>query len=425
MKKILFLLLLIPGLMFATPQAESEGITLAVEMDWKISNEGQAYGWKEGDETWYADHVIKEFTEATGISVEIVEVKTDDNTTKKLDAMIAAGMAPNVYADYGGRAGMYAGPQMALPLNKYISGEVIDRYFPSYIEMFTKGGNLYALPLTSWATMGTINLDLLKLIGMESIVDDGLTFDEVYQAGKKLRDLGDYYATYLFANQSGGDYWIYTYWLGGFGARIYNQDGTIALNSPEGRAAITEMKRWYDEGLINKGAPGEGPGEYLGAFGGGNVLTANGGIGPVRSVANSGSFNAALIGTPRAPGVEFAPVATGPDIVLAFNTGTDADKRASARLVEWIAGERYQAARPGRFPSMFGVAEGVEDDPLWRQNVDYMEEHGVFYHGIGSKRYQEIRALWFPMIQAILTGELTVEEGLARFEKEGNAIIAR
>ena len=72
---------------------------------------------------------------------------------------------------------------------------------------------------------------------------------------------------------------------------------------------------------------------------------------------------------------------------------------------------------------MFGVP-GL-DTFWWKENVDYMEEHGVFYHGIGSKGYTEIRALWFPMIQAILANELTVEEALTRFEREGNEIIAR
>lgn len=72
---------------------------------------------------------------------------------------------------------------------------------------------------------------------------------------------------------------------------------------------------------------------------------------------------------------------------------------------------------------MFGV--GGNEDPDFIENLRLLEENGVFYQGIGTRHYQEIRALWFPMIQAILTDELTVEEGLARFEKEGNAIIAR
>ena len=419
MKKLFLLLLIIPGILFAGG-VEPERITLAIASDYIAAPQCEAMGWAEGL-MWWADIVMPEFIER-GIDVEVLPVASDDNTTKKLDGLIAAGLTPNVYTDYAGRVGLYAKAGMAAPLDKYLNSSVIKQYFPDYIDMFTTDKKVYALPMTAWSTMGVINLDLLDQIGMNDIIEDGLTFDEVYEAGKALKALGDdYYGTYLFANQAGGDYWTYSFWLGGFGAEIYNEDGTIGLNSPEGRAALNTMKKWFDEGIFNPGAAGEDAVEYLQSFITGKVLTMSSNSG----MAHTNDFKGATIGTPRAPGVKFAPVATGPDAVLAFDIGTEAEKKVAASLVEWIASARFQEpqAKAGRSPSMFGIPGS--EDPAWKENIAYMEEHGVYYHGVGSKGYAEIRALFFPMIQAILSDELTVEEALSRFEKEGNEVIAR
>ena len=420
MKKLFLLMLIIPGLLFAGGGEESLEISLAIELDMEAAPECKVMGWELGQ--WYEDIIIPEFTELTGIPVEIFAIHIDDNTTKKLDAMIMAGLTPNAYTDYAGRVGLYARPGIAAPLNKYIKRDIINQYFQSYRDMFTVDGDLYALPTTSWSTAGLINLDILEAIDMEYILEDGLTYDEVYEAGKAVKALGDdYYGTYLFASQSGGDYWIYSYWLGGHGAKLYNDDGTIGLNTPEGIQALTTLKKFADDGILNPGASGISPGEYLSAFNGGNVLTISGNA----NMASKKGSRVMVIGTPRAPGVEFAPVATGPDAAMVFNTGTNAEKNAAAKLVELLASAKYQEpkAKIGRYPSMFGVPGS--DEVWWKEAVSYMEEHGVMYHGIGGPHYQEIRALWFPMIQAILTDELTVEEAVARFEKEGNEVIAR
>jgi len=420
LRKLVFLLLIIPGILFAGGQEEPEQLRLAIAADYLATGQCEAMGWEES--MWYEELVMPAFKEEYGIDVELLPVQADDNSTKKLDALIAAGLTPNAYIDYAGRVGLYAKPGMATPLNKYIEQDVIDQYFESYIDMFSTDGELYALPTKAWTTMGVINLTILKAIDMEYILEDGLTYDEVYEAGKAVKKLGDdYYGTALFANQAGGDYWIYSFWLGGHGAKLYNEDGTIGLNTPEGINALTTMKRFSQDGILNPGAAGFGPGEYLNLFNAGKVLTMS--MGPQYAVIDS--FEAATIGTPRVPGVEFAPVATGPDATMVFNTGTDGEKKAAAKLVEFLASKRWQEpqARSGAYPTMRDVPGS--DAVWWQEAVDYTEKHGVMYHGIGSAHYQEIRALWFPMVQAILTDELTVEEAVARFEKEGNAIIAR
>ena len=420
MKKLFLLLLIIPGILFAGGGEEPGEISLAISADSLAVGQRKVMGWQEA--LWYEELILPAFLEETGIQVKLVPVQTEDNTTKKLDGLIAAGLTPNAYIDYAGRVGLYAKPGMAAPLNKYIKRDIINQYFQSYRDMFTVDGDLYALPTTAWSTMGVINLDLLEAIGMEDILEDGLTYDEVYDAGKALKALGDdYYGTFLFASQSGGDYWIYSFWLGGHGAKLYNDDGTIGLNTPEGIAALTTMKKFADDGILNPGAGGISPGEYLAGFVSGKVLTMSAG----GHYAALEDFRAATVGTPRVPGVEFAPVATGPDATLVFNTGTNAEKNMAAKLVTFLASARWQEpqAKVGRFPSMFGVPGS--DEVWWKETVAYMEEHGVMYHGIGGPQYQEIRALWFPMVQAILANELTVKEAVARFEKEGNEAIAR
>ena len=420
--------------LFANGNVESESpeekivLTLAVESDWDY-DKSDVVSW------YYQDFICKEFTEKTGVEVSIIPTKTMLNTTEQLERMINGGLIPSVYADYAGRVGLFANSKkLALPLNKYLSESFISQYYPSFIEMFSDKGDLYALPLTGWVQGGHVNLTALDKVGMGGVLDKGyITYDDVYVAAKKLKAIDpEYYATAVFANQAGGDYWMYVFWLSGHGAQIYNEDGTVGLNSPEGFAALSLMKKWYDEGLIPFGAAGLGPGDFIGSIGTGKLVSWAFGVGGRDRIVeydNGDTYEWVDLHTtaPRVEGIEKVPLATGPDAVLAFNTGTEAEKKAAVELVAHIASAKYQQQRvneDNRYPSMFSV-EIPADNPNFAIMNKQLAENGTFDHGVGTPTHAEMRELWISMIQAILTDEATVEDALANFEKQGNIAIYR
>lgn len=406
--------------MFAEGAAEGGPVTslvLAVENDWDI-NSG-AEGTKEV--LWYRDIVAAEFFEATGIEVRIVKGVTGNEPTP-VKSRVMAGEMPNVYADYAGRIGQFS--PLALNLEEYLSPDIIGQYFPSYIEMLTRARHVFALPLTSWSTVGHVNLDAFKAAYMPDVLEDGIvTYDEVYTAAKRLQSDGYFAAPIFAAGSGGGDYWLYTYWLAGHGAKLYNDDGTVAVNSPEGIEALTMMKAWYDEGLIAFGAAGLEVGDFINQINTGKMITYSFGMGAV----GGREWNDVHTTTPRVSAdIKQVPVATGPDAVMAFDTGTDAERQASAQLVKWIASRQYQDARVqagGRFPSMYGVELPEDIDPNMEATIRVTEENGVMNMGMATLWYGAMRLEWMSLLQAIFSEDETVEDAIAIFERNGNRFI--
>lgn len=414
---------------FAKSEPEEQpplSLSLAVEGDW------DADGNPDTPQLYYAGYVAKEFTNLTGIDVKIVSVKSDDNTTKRLEAMIMAGLIPNVYSDYGGRVGLFTasrkdvfdGRVQAVALDEYLPERILVKYFPDYLAMFSHSGHVYALPLTSWAVVGHLNRTLVKQAGMEFILDDGIvTYDEVEAVTKKLGE--GYYATSVFAKQSGGDYWIIDYWLAGHGARMYDENRNLVVNNPQAVAALTLMKRWYAEGLIPFGVVADGPGEFIANIEAKKLVSFTYGL-DARPEEVRGWDNMHFRGV-SLQGIEKIPVATGVDAVLAFKVDDEEKQRAAVKLVEHIASAKYQQFRVDvqqRFPSMFNINVKT-GSPNHQIMVDNLEKNGVFDHGVGTAYYQEIRAEWLLMIQKILTGEESIEIALATMQENGNKIIAK
>jgi len=350
--------------------------------------------------------------------------------------MIRADLIPNVYWDYGGRAGLYTQPGIGLPLNDYLGQETIDKYYPSYIDMFSTDGILYGLPCTSWATVGWVDTELLEQAGAMDVLDDGIfTYEELEDVTRALRkDGGEYYATGLFAAETGGDYYLYTFWLAGHGAKLYNIDGSIALNSPEGIEALELLKRWYDDGLLPYGAAGLKDIDYAAQLlYEGNTVAAS-----YAAAVPAIEFDPLFMSTVHKLDVEFAPVASGIQVVVAFDTGTEEQKKAAAELVKYIASAENQQMRVdrGRFPSMFGV-DLSNMRPKIKIAAENMAVNGVFDMGLGKPHYVAMRFLWQTMLQAILTNDTdewakdlgkktdgSIAGALAVFEERGNELIA-
>ena len=419
---------------FASPPAEKAEpgqvkVVLAAEGDFPIYPEGPMY---------FADLIIPEFEAQTGAKVFVVNVNSPNDTTERLDMLISADRMPNVYWAYGGRAGIYASaPDKTLPLNDYIDQETIDKFYPSYIEMFSRDGNLYGLPCTSWATVGSVNGDILDRANGRGILDDGiLTYDELAEVTRKLRaDGSEYYASGLFAAETGGDYYLYTFWLAGHGAVLYNTDGSIGLNSPEGIEALTLMKDWYDEGLLPFGAAGLKDTDYTGQYIASDNTVA---ISHTPSDGATWNFVPIIMQGVRKLSVDKSPVASGIQVVVAFNTGTNAEKAAAAELVKLISSAKYQQIRvdAGRFPSRFDV-DTSNIAECYQIGIQNMADNGVFNMGLGTRHYVAMRFLWQTMIQSILTNDTvewakdlgfyndgTIAGTLAVFEDRGNELIA-
>jgi len=86
--------------------------------------------------------------------------------------------------------------------------------------------------------------------------------------------------------------------------------------------------------------------------------------------------------------------------------------------------QRIMVVVNGRFASKKSVGTDIViNNPSWNVATDIILRNGTFDTGVGLEKYSEVRGLWPPTLQAIFSGELTVQEAVDRFVKEGNKVL--
>lgn len=432
MKKIhilLFMLvLLIPAMVFSEGAKEGEERSLILGMQ---GGDPSAFMTREGIKLepgsgikLYRDIILKGFK----YGVEVISTAADD-TTIKLDTMLAGGDQPDVYVDYQGRINKFANSEFALEI--VLTAEEKADYFPATLGSVTKDGKLYALPGMAWAAIMIVNKELIESVDMGHHLEDGQwTTDEFIEVVKAVQaEYGkDYYGYIIFASGAGGDYWSSFGWIAGHGAKLY-EDGKIVIDRPEGVAALKWMYSLQETGIVMPGVAGITYHPNLAAMASNIVVAQGGSTGNLVSTKltdGSGEITPVLMRYPNIPGVDKVPMAVGPDAVMCFKTGNALMEKRAIELARYINRpeiQEYLVMTGRKFPSRKSVRNVNIDDFAWSAVNKLLQENGIFDMGVGLTKYTAVRNLWPPTMQAIFIGELTVEEALARFVKEGSAIL--
>lgn len=368
---------------------------------------------------FYADYLFGDQ------DVEFTWYSPGDGAAQPIDLDIAAGAEPDIYHDYLGRVSKYANGRYAAALDEILPEGTAEAYIPSFLDLMTKDGNLYGLPESAWAQCLVVNVTLLERVGMGDALDGGLTMDEFMEASRLVSELGEgYYGFVLFAATTAGDYWHLGF-IPGFGAKLFDNN-EIALGSQAGLEAM----QWYaDYPYAMPGPAGLDFSEMFGSIISGRVLAQGGSWGHLTAGTDAyeagtidAPFDVALTTYPSVDGVNQVPLALGPDGAMIFKGH---ESPAAIRALMTLTGERsqrFRVAMEGRFSSLKAL-EGLRNDEGHAALSNLIAENGVFDLGLSLTEYTLVRGLIPPMFQAIYTGELSVEDAVARFVEEGNAAL--
>ena len=380
---------------------------------------------------FYADYVFAD------MDVELTFYSPGaTGSAQPIDLDIAAGKGPDIYYDYMGRTSKYANARYAVDIAPYVGQEVLDQYIPSFLALMNKDGVQYGLPGEAWISTMIVNKTLLERVGMGEVIDDrAWTMDEFMEASRRVKALReDFYGYMLFSATSGGDYWFLGF-LPSFGANLYD-NGKIGLNTPEGIRALEWYRDYAKEGLAPPGASALGFSDFLASFQTGKFLAyahspSNAGptgfeTGKLAFEAGNSDYEYEMVvcAFPSATGNP-VPLAIGPDGGMIFRKPSGVSHEMIDAFLA-LTGKRNQEWRvntDSRWSSL-KVLDIHPDGMQWAAGNEVLLANGVWDMGIGLAEYGAVRALVPPLFQAIYTGELTVQEAVDRFEKEGNAALA-
>lgn len=173
-----------------------------------------------------------------------IEVVPWDTLLQRLTTDVAGGSAPDI-SIIGTRWLLdFASQGVAEPIDGYLTPEFKGTFIDTFMAPSVIDGKIMGLPVAASARAMMVNMDLYEKAG----ATPPKTWDEFYEASKKIAALPDTFAFGLQGKEIETDaYFYYALWT--HGGDILKADGTSGLDSPEALEAAKLYKKMIDEGL--------------------------------------------------------------------------------------------------------------------------------------------------------------------------------
>jgi len=360
------------------------------------------------------------------VTVTQLGLDLSDGSTMTMDALLAAGLAPNVYSDYIGRVSKYLVPEYALPLNDVVRD--LDMYLPGVLEPYTRDGNVMGLPQPGGAQGMVINADLMRAIGFEVRWNWTIAeFLEMCELVRRHYD-GEKWGTGMFAANQSGDYLINN-WFASFNVDYY-QGGDYTkttIASSGGEKVYRFFQMLVRGGYIPEGAETLTDDDYVLYWARGELAATAffpSWVKPYQDVvAEQGYdvFEYRFVPFPSEDG-KGTPTYVSNAAIVVQNTGTEADIWA-ARFAEyfndgWV---QTQISNTLAIPNR-SDAEFLPDNDRVAETARIVADYGIMDVGLTTPFFAPRRPLHFPILQDVLRLRVTPEEGIARYEAALNSV---
>lgn len=196
---------------------------------------------------FFQDCVDQYNTEQDEVEVVLEQIPWDDYNGTKMVTAFASGEGPDVFLTAPGLFLKYASSDALMPLNDYISPEVLEDFSESSIEGVSVDGEILAIPFE----MELLGLWYDKTALSEAGVEVPTTWDELYEAAKALTTDSRYGFTMETAK---GTHQLFEWYpfLWQTGNNVYTEEKDAAALNKEDVIENLELKRqMFEEGCAN------------------------------------------------------------------------------------------------------------------------------------------------------------------------------
>ncbi len=196
--------------------------------------------------------LVTEFTENTGIQVEMIRQPTDtDQRRQSLVTALRAGKGdPDVFLMDVAWAGQFAASDWLADLGEYTSPRDLDAFFARVVrEADHYDGTLIALPVYIDGGVLYYRTDLLEEIGHSSPPQ---TWNELVSFSREImREKENLYGFVWQGAQYEGLICNFLEFAGSNGGGIRIEDGSVHVNSPENREAVELMRSLIHDSKVS------------------------------------------------------------------------------------------------------------------------------------------------------------------------------
>jgi multiple sugar transport system substrate-binding protein len=389
--KAKFWLITASGLALAAPAfAEQVSIDL-----WTIDRPGE-----------YHYVMAEEFMKANpDIKVNVRSVQFED-MVNDLARAVASGEAPDVTYIDNPEVALFASRGLLLDLKPLIAKSSVikpEEIYPGPLASVTYDSGIYGIPRGANTIALYYNADMYKAAGLDP-ENPPKTWDELYAAAKVLTkpDQNIYGLAFSAVGTEEGTFQFLP-WLqmaGGDFDKVNTEGGVMAL---------TEWKKFLDDGLASPDTLIRGQWDSTGTFNAGNAAMSISGPWELPRMSTEAKFDyrVALLPTPKADSPRASALGEGDNVILA---NTD-QPEAAFKFVE------YMYAQMPRVWNEFGYMPAY---PVEVSDPKYPGAYAAFVESMKYARNRGPHPEWPKIskaiqqaIQSTLTGQEPAEQALA------------
>jgi len=359
---------------------------------------------------------------------------------QKLLTQILSGKSPEVLQVAYGEVKALAAEGAFLDLTgDFASYE--ENYYPEIWELALSDGKLYGVPWLGHTIQLVYNKNMFEEAG---ITAPPATWEELYEVAKKLTvdkdgdGKPDQFGIGLSGKQGPDLTWMFGMFAAQAGAKLVKEEGgryQVALNSPEGIQAL----EFYTKLLKETSPP-----DSLNKDGGGvmadfrNQVVAMELQGPwgVPDVWKAGNpFEVGVAEVPAGPAGRATEVTA---YLLSVPVGVEGDKlAASKKLIEFLASkpaqEQIMKGEVGDdgnyYPFRIPIRKDLADTAYFKDHPEFLVyQKGLEYPFtlVPVPQWQQVSdEIYQSVLNQVVSGSLSAEEGLKMLEERGNEILAK
>lgn len=359
-----------------------------------------------------------------------VKLETIDFTSgpEKITTAIEAGTAPDVLFDAPGRIITYGKNGKLADLNDLFTDEfVADVNNDNLIQASKAGDTAYMYPISSAPFYMALNKAMLEDAGVLDLVKDGWTTDDFEKVIKALKDKG-YNPGSLFANGQGGDQGTRAFLANLYSGSVTDAEVTkYTTDQPNFVKALEKAAGWIKDGYMMNGSQYNG-GDDIQNFANGQtsytILWAPSQNGIQAQLLEASKVEVVEVPFPSDDGkADLEYLVNG---FAVFNNGDEAKVAAAKKFIQFICDDEEwgpkNVVRTGAFPVRTSYGKLYDTERMETISA-WTEYYSPYYNTIDG--FAEMRALWFPMLQAVSNGEESAADALANFTKQANETITK
>jgi len=292
----------------------------------------------------FTDEQEKEFLEEHPW-IKLNKVVKEGDPGNEFYQAVAAGTAPDFINASFTMMDKFIAAGVVEPLNNYLdSWDETANYDKNYLDMFTKEGNIYGLPVVVNPMLFGYNKALFKEKGIENPPE---TWEEALEFAQKINDPDKQIAGYsTLASEWTEWFFQYYVWQAGGDLTQKNEDGTVTLTFTD--PAVLKAAEYYQTLSANKLLQTDRTlklGDLLDQFSQGKIAMMPFATDWVMDVANRGMDidDLGLILPPAGPSGKSTTAIAGGALVI--NAKSSQDKKDAAwAYISWYSSKDRQTA---------------------------------------------------------------------------------